>query len=299
MLLRDLNRLKAEKIATKSPSLPPQPEQSDFPVNIEIDSSPLVIRKEEPSDNAVPPSQHSHGAPLADMGLPDSVASAINIKEENVSLQDRDGAFRANEMPLQPSASMAPVPNMDIKTDPGPGPSAGGAGTLSLAHADLNFTDMEFSLAPGSAGSGQQSAGNNSGVGVGGGGGGVPGPNVNQAAFNPPQPNTQAGTLGNNPVENVSTASAPEQPFNTAPNLAENQSNSVEDDSKELPDAAFDDIFTGDGQTDGMDFDFSLGDGMGGDTFDDLMNDRDDTFDNMEHGDYDANFFGLDKVEDA
>jgi hypothetical protein len=52
------------------------------------------------------------------------------------------------------------------------------------------------------------------------------------------------------------------------------------------------------GAADGMDFDFSLG-GTGDDTFDDLMNNRDSTFELMDAGgDFDTAFFGLDKSDE-
>lgn len=66
-------------------------------------------------------------------------------------------------------------------------------------------------------------------------------------------------------------------------------------------DSEFADLFGNDeSQADGMDFDFSIGGGGGGggglgdDTFDDLMNNRDDTF-TLANDEFDTPFFGLDK----
>ncbi|RCI13903.1 hypothetical protein L249_7943 [Ophiocordyceps polyrhachis-furcata BCC 54312] len=84
-------------------------------------------------------------------------------------------------------------------------------------------------------------------------------------------------------------------PSNAPTDVADGHVKPNDGRNAEAPDAAFAGIFAGEGQADGMDFDFSIGDSGMGDTFDDLMIDRDNTYSTLEHGDYDAAFFGLEK----
>ena len=77
--------------------------------------------------------------------------------------------------------------------------------------------------------------------------------------------------------EDANTTTTTTAPTDTAPAAADTDLSAMFGDS---------------GQTDGMDFDFSIG-GTGEETFDDLMNTRDDTFELMDN-DFDDAFFGLD-----
>ncbi|KAG6059285.1 hypothetical protein E4U17_006570 [Claviceps sp. LM77 group G4] len=175
-------------------------------------------------------------------------------------------------------------------------------------NSNLNFTDMQFTLAPsntnpnhsGSTGTATTQAN---------------GPSYDFGMFGTTKTAT-APTSINNAMSSVTTgaaamtangtgsAQAPMPVPEPTPVPAENRRNAEAPKKEDGTSTTFSEIFTGDGPADGMDFDFSLGDGnnmssMGGDTFDDMMNVRDNTFDSMEHGDFDTSFFGLDKADGA
>jgi hypothetical protein len=273
---------------------------------IEIDSSPQAAFKEEPSEND-DPGNKPRGAPIPDMGmgigLDMDMSSAsqplLSIKDENSLSQTLDGSHAGVSSAMKTedndSNSQAPIAGMDINLE-GPQAGMGGAddGVLDLTNSDLNFTDMEFTLAPTNDGQAQPSGDGNVAA-------GKMEPSFDLSSFD-----TTGGTSGNNmsSLDGVPPNDLMGQPTSTATapvsQMAAAQPNAGQAKKEEAAvDASLADVFTGDGQADGMDFDFSLGDGMGGDTFDDLMNDRDNTFDAMEHGDFDANFFGLDKIDEA
>ncbi|QPH16807.1 hypothetical protein C2857_001528 [Epichloe festucae Fl1] len=317
VILRDMNKLKTQNNpAEESQSLPqPQPveAQSKSPMAIDLDSSPQTISKEEPTDTnkitAIKPA-----APFPDMGMgmgmgiPDSAAASITIKEEKPSshlpsVTEAEGSSKVKTGGKQPTPA-APVPLMDAKLESNSSGLTGGDNVLELTNSDLNFTDMEFTLAPGNDNSTQS------------GGDGATAANLNGPSFDLGSFGTTNGATAtmsldnhnhnqnnNNKNNNNMPSSTVAQPAastsGTGPAKTESQPSAEAQKKEERTDAAFADIFAGDGQADGMDFDFSIGDGMGGDTFDDLMNDRDNTFDSMEHGDFDATFFGLDKADEA
>ncbi|KAG5948414.1 hypothetical protein E4U60_001834 [Claviceps pazoutovae] len=178
----------------------------------------------------------------------------------------------------------------------------------NLNSSNLNFTDMQFTLAP------SDTNPNHSG-------------SAGVATAQPNGPSYDFGMFGtmniataptpiNNAMSSVTTgtaatiangtgsAQAPMPVPEPTPVPVENRRNAEAPKKEDGTSTTFSEIFTGDGPADGMDFDFSLGDGnnmssMGGDTFDDMMNVRDNTFDSMEHGDFDTSFFGLDKADGA
>ncbi|KAG6040111.1 hypothetical protein E4U19_000025 [Claviceps sp. Clav32 group G5] len=175
-------------------------------------------------------------------------------------------------------------------------------------NSNLNFTDMQFTLAPsntnpnhsGSTGAATAQAN---------------GPSYDFGMFGTTNTAT-APTPINNAMSSFTTgaaamtangtgsAQAPMPVPEPTPVPVENRRNAEVPKKEDGTSTTFSEIFTGDGPADGMDFDFSLGDGnnmssMGGDTFDDMMNVRDNTFDSMEHGDFDTSFFGLDKADGA
>lgn len=270
---------------------------------IEIDSSPQAALKAEPIDDDGP--SNKPAAPLADMGMgmgmgldmnfADSTQPLVSVKEENAASQaagsielDVSDAIKTES---KPTISKAPVPSMDVNLE---GTQSGIEGAddavLDLTNSDLNFTDMEFTLAP--ADDAQA------------GGDGSAGTNNNESSFDLASFDTTDGASGNmSSLDNMLPTSMAEQPVSTTNAVegagTESQANDEGEKKERMADTDLGDVFTGDGQADGMDFDFSLGDGMGGDTFDDLMNDRDNTFDTMEHGDFDATFFGLDKIDES
>ncbi|TWU74788.1 hypothetical protein ED733_006154 [Metarhizium rileyi] len=309
VLLRDLNRLKAQNHSSdESRSLPPPQQvesQSKSPMAIEIDSSPQAVLKEEPIDSDLPGSKLG-GAPIPDMGMglglglgmADATHPAVPIKDENVSQQASNGVHAgipgAIKSESKESKPEAPVATMDLLDGNQANMGGSDGAALDLTNSDLNFTDMEFTLAPTNNSQnqpgheGNATASNHE-------------PSFDLASFDTTDGAT--GTLSSLenmlPTNNATMQSAPATTNASEARPADSQPNAERQKKASVADQSLADVFTGDGQADGMDFDFSLGDGMGGDTFDDLMNDRDNTFDTMEHGDFDANFFGLDKIDDS
>ena len=193
--------------------------------------------------------------------------------------------YGASKSEGQHSTAAAPVPVMEAKTETGHPDHA-----LDLSNADLNFTDMEFTLAP--ANVNNQAQGDSGEAGV------SNEPQLDLTSFG----TTDGSSINMSSLDNINPPTSTEQSAAntdmTQPAVPSGQTMAVGGKTGDAPGPDFDQMFAGDGQADGMDFDFSLGDGnMGGDTFDDLMNDRDNTFDTMEHGEFDATFFGLDKVD--
>ncbi|KAG6192041.1 hypothetical protein E4U36_002237 [Claviceps purpurea] len=174
-------------------------------------------------------------------------------------------------------------------------------------NSNLNFTDMQFTLAPSNTNPNHPGST----------GAATAQPNGPSYDFVFGTTNTAtAPTPINNAMSSVTTgtaatmangtgsAQAPMPEPEPTPVPVENRRNAEAPKKEDGTSTTFSEIFTGDGPADGMDFDFSLGDGnnmssMGGDTFDDMMNVRDNTFDSMEHGDFDTSFFGLDKADGA
>ncbi|KAG6240715.1 hypothetical protein E4U23_007388 [Claviceps purpurea] len=174
-------------------------------------------------------------------------------------------------------------------------------------NSNLNFTDMQFTLAPSNTNPNHPGST----------GAATAQPNGPSYDFVFGTTNTAtAPTPINNAMSSVTTgtaatiangtgsAQAPMPVPEPTPVPVENRRNAEAPKKEDGTSTTFSEIFTGDGPADGMDFDFSLGDGnnmssMGGDTFDDMMNVRDNTFDSMEHGDFDTSFFGLDKADGA
>ncbi|KHO00840.1 uncharacterized protein MAM_01618 [Metarhizium album ARSEF 1941] len=332
VLLRDLNQLKAQNHSSHESRSLAQPTQAvpqtKSPMAIDIDSSPQVAPKEEPIDQDGRGNKPG-GAPIPDMGLglgldlsmSDSPQPPAAVKEEDLPSEAPGSVHAASSGPVKTAGKEAsyeaPMAQMDVTLEGTQTSLDGGGGgddaVLDLTNPDLNFTDMEFTLAPTGPTHSHHPGG-------GGGNAGTTTTTIN-SNNNPPEPSFDLasfdaadGATGNmSSLVNMLPPNAAEQPAPTA-NAPQGQGRPAGGQPSTLVDMekkgqgqgqgptaepAPADVFTGDGQADGMDFDFSLGDGMGGDTFDDLMNDRDNTFDAMEHGDFDANFFGLDKVDDA
>lgn len=129
--------------------------------------------------------------------------------------------------------------------------------------------------------------------------------NFTDMAFAPPDDQNQFDLSAFAPTENVddmlslenllpSTAEKPDNAKKEGETTgdAANATTAAPATSAPSAEANLATMFTDGGQTDGMDFDFSIG-GTGEETFDDLMNTRDDTFEMMDN-DFDAAFFGLD-----
>ncbi|UNI21553.1 hypothetical protein JDV02_007533 [Purpureocillium takamizusanense] len=272
VLLRDLDELKAQKTRNNGLAEPrPIESQSKPPMAIDLDSSPPSA----PNDQSVK-------APVADMGM--SLGEGLDPDSAT-----KEGATPAAQ--ISPAAINQEQVNQESDTGSGvpPGESAlmdshvNGADMMG-SNSGLNFTNMEFTLAPNND-SQEQNGGDISNM-------NAAGPTFDLTSFA-----RTDGADGNNmaSLDNMVPADLGGQ---SGASMHEGKGSDAKL-STEAPDAAYADIFAGDGQTDGMDFDFSIDGGMGGDTFDDMMNDRDNTYDPMEHGDFDTNFFGLSKTDDV
>ncbi|PNY27220.1 Uncharacterized protein TCAP_02840 [Tolypocladium capitatum] len=286
VLLRDLNELQAQRKPAEQLQPRPVEPQSKSPMTIDLDSSPPPAPKDRPIK---PEPAAKPVAPFPDMGmsLPEPTQSVTVIKQEHVPAQAPSAAALGAQVKAEGGAGM---PTAELKPANGQPDAVGADGTLGI-NSELNFTDMEFTLAPTNNESHEHLGGDSANP-------NAHGPCFDLTPFAPPADgadgsgNTMASL---DTILPASFAGPTGAPISTG-SLAKTDGAK----SSELPDSAFADMFTGDGQADGMDFDFSLGDvGMGGDTFDDLMNDRDNTFDTMEHGDFDNTYFGLDKTDDS
>jgi hypothetical protein len=259
VLLRDLNQLQSNKTSTAMQPTPPQPveAQSKSPINIDLESSPAATPKPTPKTIAAP-------VPAMDVDM--SMANGASATIPAIK-----GEAKTPKAEPQRSTGTTKPETTDVKPDHAPAADD----TSSLL--DSNFTDMEFTLAP--------------------------------TADDPAQANTTQPETSNAPTldltsfatndasdDNVLSLESLEsstQQQSAQPEAATTESKP--DEAKKDASAKFEDIFGNDAsQADGMDFDFSLGGGMGDDTFDDLMNDRDGTFEMMNNEDFDAAFFGLD-----
>ncbi|KAG6040448.1 hypothetical protein E4U41_000488 [Claviceps citrina] len=297
VILRDINLLKTQKDAAPAEdtqSLPqphPVEAQSKAAMVIDIDSSPPAFSqassKQEAADNTF--TGMKTAAPFPDMGMPAAAGTSIAIKEEpqssqSISMTEARGSSKV-KAEVKQSIQAAPIPIMDAKSDSKSSGLNGGREVLDLTSSDLNFTDMEFTLAP-SIINANQSGGNAAAA-----------ANTNGSSLDPGW--TRNGPTAATSVKTHMPSTTVEKAAATASvnGPAESRRNAEAQKKEGGATTTLTDVYAGNGQADGMDFDFGIGDGMSGDTFDDLMNDRDNSFDPMEHGDYDANYFGLDKAD--
>lgn len=262
VLLRDLNQVQAEKSASLGqqqlqPALPIE-SQTREPIAIDLESSP-------PPKAAALAKPSAVVAPFPVMTVGDTNGDS-GIKTEDFG-HSMDNTATTNGTKMEPNAAPE-APMM----------------------ADANFTDMEFSLAPADGTQATQNTTTTDSFDI-----SSFAPNDTMLSLDSLLPNggqpTDANAGGDAPVATDTTTEAKTEPANQGVTSA-NEPNLEE-------------FFDNDGgQADGMDFDFSLGGtgsgggggggGMGEDTFDDLMNDRDGTFELMSNEDFDAAFFGLD-----
>ncbi|PHH77208.1 hypothetical protein CDD80_824 [Ophiocordyceps camponoti-rufipedis] len=300
VVLRDLNELQAQK-APNEPDEQPQSSMKKSPPTIDLDASPVTTAldhrpiKTEPVMKPV--------APFPDMGmsLPDAAQSSMTIKED----QSPAVAPEANNVPAEGVSSAGPGAMMSATEHQLPHVPESNESLNMNANPRLNFTDMEFTLAPTNNDPQNHPGGEDADL-------TAAEPSFDLASFVPADGVDNGNAIGSSSSNNNSQSGNGTQnhrmtsldsilPANlTAPMNASNKNvtdGKPDGRSAEVPDAAFSGIFTGEGQADGMDFDFSIGDGGMGDTFDDLMNDRDNNFSTIEHGDFDAAFFGLDKPD--
>ncbi|KAL6862059.1 hypothetical protein J3F83DRAFT_221658 [Trichoderma novae-zelandiae] len=293
-LLRDYNELKEKKRQillqpALQTALQTAAAQTKRPPTTEMATPPEPIFKDEPmgEDTEVKPM-----APFPNMSidLAEPEPMEISVKETNGQQPQQQQQQQQQPPPpggmngLNGTASPGLVsqpPNVDQKSmvDMPPGPPGPNMPPSMPAPTGMNFTDMEFTLAapPASEGPGQPNTSKD--------------PSFDRATFAPAD--------GGNGVSNLNHL-LPSGP-NTSSGAAPQPQMKMEEAKVDGGDATMNTDFfgPGSGAADGMDFDFSLG-GTGDDTFDDLMNNRDSTFELMDAGgDFDTAFFGLDKSDET
>ncbi|TQW00085.1 hypothetical protein V2A60_001207 [Cordyceps javanica] len=261
VILRDLNQLQADQSTGQQqlhPALPIE-SQTKEPISIDVESSP-------------PPSTLAHTKPVL---APFPVMDAGNMTNGNIAVKTEDNTLFTNNVTKR---------NV-VKIEPATAPEA-------PMMTDSNFTDMQFSLAPSNGVDVKTTtAASSSDI-------SSFAPNDTMLSLDNLLPaNGQPANTSNSNVEAAATATT--EATKTEP---------VKDNGN-MNESNFDEFFANDAsQADGMDFDFSLGGsgggsggggggGMGEDTFDDLMNDRDGTFELMSNEDFDAAFFGLENKD--
>ncbi|KAL7956576.1 hypothetical protein V8C34DRAFT_288316 [Trichoderma compactum] len=276
VLLRDYNELQEKKkklLARPTPQ--PVEAQAKRPPNMDLPSPPEPIFKDEPmaEDADVKPM-----APFPNMSI--DLAEAAEAMD--MSTKELNGQ-QSQQQPPPPGG----MNGLNGTTSPGdkkpiadtiPEPSGSNHPPVLPEASGMHFTDMEFTLAPppGNEVSGQPSA--------------TKEPSFDLTTFAPAD--------GGDDLLNFNHL-LPADPGGSAAQANPGQVK-MEDVKVEVPDATMNTDFFGpeSGAADGMDFDFSLG-GTGDDTFDDLMNNRDSTFELMDAGgDFDTAFFGLDKLDE-
>ncbi|KFA52894.1 hypothetical protein S40293_01023 [Stachybotrys chartarum IBT 40293] len=272
VLQRDLAKIQSKNQPVQQASQVEET-QPKAPMVIDVDSSP------PPADIKQQP---LHGdeetklmAPFPDMGM--GLTDVLDAEAQQASSSSID-APQAKEA-IAPAAPMAPMPLMDESAS-----ASNPVATESMPDAGLNFTDMEFTLAPSGEPQDQSSTT-------------AQDPSFDLSTFAPPDADDDLMVLDNLlPTSNSDqAANAPAPP---QPDVGSTVGGEQAVEKPEPSDHTFDDVFNMDGGvTDGTDFDFGIDGGLGEDTFDDLMNSRDDNFEPMETGDFDAAFFGLDKTD--
>ncbi|UKZ78213.1 hypothetical protein TrVFT333_005948 [Trichoderma virens FT-333] len=279
VLLRDYNELQEKKKKLFARPVPhPVEAQTKRPLSMDMPSPPEPIFKDElmAEDADVKPM-----APFPNMSidLAESEPMDMSTKEPNGQQPQQQpppggmNGLNGTTSPgiVVPAVDQKPIADMLAEHSASAMPDASG----------MNFTDMEFTLAPpsGNEVSVQPNASKE--------------PSFDLATFAPAD--------GTDDLLNLNNL-LPSDPTNPAGAAAQANPAQVkmEDIKVDVPDATMNTDFFGpeSGAADGMDFDFSLG-GTGDDTFDDLMNNRDSTFELMDAGgDFDTAFFGLDKPDE-
>lgn len=236
---------------------------------IDIDSSPVQLKAEPPAADAT--AETKPVAPFPDMGMDMPAAAAAPA--------DMGDSAPPAPMPdmgeMQPTATMAPEPTTQAEEVKAEAPATN---DIKIDAPSENFTNMEFTLAPA-----EPEASGNAG-------------NQDQPFDIANFPTNDAGnaTIDLNSLLPPSTEPASADPLATTDfgTGAPAQTDGTANGANGTNDASFDafDLDNMDwGGADGSDFNFDINDDG---TFNDLMKSHDNMND-MEHGQFDADFFGL------
>lgn len=257
--------------AKREHSQKPQPvdAQTKSPTIIDLDSSPPPVKSQGPAETAP---MDAPVAPFPDMGM---VLEPSHSPPPPLAM-GKD-SFKTESTPV------APVPTMDQPSfSQQPSTSAPSNSTAEASTSEPNFTSMQFTLVPTNdeqqTDSGNQSSFNLETFAR------TESANNNLSLDNILPEKTTNQTNGNLVVAQDLTEGAQGQDDNNDNVLPNDDMNNMSFDE-------FDDGGNGD------DFDFTMDDGN---SFDDLMTSHEGNFDTtMQHGQFDDDFFGLNKPDNA
>ncbi|PTB62245.1 hypothetical protein BBK36DRAFT_1145037 [Trichoderma citrinoviride] len=286
-LLRDYNELQEKKRQILLRPTFQVDGQTKRPPTVEMATPPEPVFKDEPmaEDTEVKPM-----APFPNMSIDLAEPEPMEVSAKEINGQQPqqkqqppppggmnglNGTASPGLVPQPPIVDQKPMVEMH------PGPSGAPNPPAMPEPSGMNFTDMEFTLAapPGSEAPGQQPNASKE-------------PSFDMTTFAP-------ADGGGDDLLNLNhlLPNDPNNPPGAAPQ-PQMKMEEVKADGGAATTVNTDFFGPGSGAADGMDFDFSLG-GSGDDTFDDLMNNRDSTFELMDAGgDFDTAFFGLDKADE-
>ncbi|KPM46180.1 hypothetical protein AK830_g330 [Neonectria ditissima] len=319
VLLRDLTQIQEQKQQRHSQEQPP-PEQIQHhqnqrqPIPTPQQPQPIESQSKEPMvidlDSSPPPNDQvmietkatKPVAPFPDMGmgLPDMTEADMVIKDVAHPIIPPTSLPETTSIKHEHTASpvpMAPMPEMDEKPVDMNMDISGG----DLPNPELNFTNMEFTLAPTNNDSQNPPTSQES--------------SFDLATFAPAEGGDSLMGLDNllpsNHNEQANINTVPKAPVSESPIKAENQGNpnmsldlmhlngsgpqeNTSAKKEEMMDSTFDELMFMDSG-----HEYGSGGGLGEETFEDMMDNRDETFDMMQHGDFDNSFFGLDNAEET
>ncbi|KAI9167352.1 hypothetical protein HJFPF1_03479 [Paramyrothecium foliicola] len=282
VLLRDISELQAQK----NPPIPaPQPveAQSKSPMVIDIESSSPV---DTGNRSLLQGEEVKQMAPFPDMGLDITETAPVTaaVKEEGapseLSLFDAEDSPDVKiESNAAPPAAMAPIPMMDEPSMEAPSDAPLPDISSEQQDSKPNFTDMAFTLATNNDAQESQPTKDEE-------------PNFDLTTFAPTESNDDISLDTLIPPKPTTGDNIP------STNVQDNSfSNPELDMKKETGGDGLDVVYDFGPDADGTDFDFNIDGGLGEETFDSLMDSRDQNFDLMEHGEFDAEFFGLGKED--
>ncbi|GFP59276.1 hypothetical protein TASIC1_0012027900 [Trichoderma asperellum] len=297
VLLRDLNELqeRKKKLLAQTQSTPQQPITIDIP-----STSPEPMLKDEPMAESI---DLKPMAPFPNMSIDLSEADHMDIAAGESNGQQPQppppGGMNGINGKASPGfASRLPAGDHKPTIDMLPETTSSNQPPTKAETSGMNFTNMEFTLAPSSnEASGQNTSSKEpffdlTTFAPADGGDEI----LNLNNLLPDQPPAGNNNNNNNQPSISAAAHSISIPNANAPAKVEEPKIEALDPSANLNTEFFGNDA---GAADGMDFDFSLG-GSGDDTFDDLMNNRDSTFELMDAGgDFDTAFFGLDKPDET
>lgn len=277
---RDMARMQATRNLAARPH--PVEAQSKSPMVIDLDSPPRGNGEPYVTDQRT---ETKPIAPFPDMGM--DVSAPVPSDDGPAVTSPTPQAVAQGDIKPEPQTStptaLAPPSADKAGSTSKPNDALPGEASTEAPNPELTFTDMEFTLAPAETG-GQGDL------------------DTQDQSFDLANFATAEG--GNNSItlDGLLPPASTEQPNEdplAAPDMTAGNQGQADTTANQLNEPAAFDALNMDnmdfGAADGTDFDFSMDDGN---SFNDLMNSHEQNFDtSMEHGQFDADFFGLDKPD--